>query len=124
LGLRRHAQSKWAPLRQATFSTFTALTYATLPGAATSEPARVAAARCLARSQLGYVLGDTGFSYVIGNGDKYPVHPHHRDAACTLAEDAVGRCQDAWCASKACCVLCCPPDWDVPCRAVLCCATL
>ena len=29
-------------------------------------------------SQINYCLGSTGFSYEIGFGDSYPVHPHHR----------------------------------------------
>ena len=28
--------------------------------------------------QINYCLGSTGFSYLIGFGDDYPVHPHHR----------------------------------------------
>ncbi|ESO84370.1 hypothetical protein LOTGIDRAFT_132347 [Lottia gigantea] len=35
-----------------------------------------------AMGQIHYALGDTGFSYVIGVGDKYPTHPHHRAASC------------------------------------------
>ncbi|MBP5492154.1 MAG: glycoside hydrolase family 9 protein [Clostridiales bacterium] len=31
-------------------------------------------------AQAGYALGDTGFSYMIGFGDSYPMHPHHRTA--------------------------------------------
>ena len=31
-------------------------------------------------SQADYALGDTGFSYVIGFGENYPQHPHHRTA--------------------------------------------
>ncbi len=31
-------------------------------------------------SQADYALGSTGFSYEIGFGDDYPVHPHHRTA--------------------------------------------
>jgi hypothetical protein len=38
------------------------------------------------------VCRDTGYSYVIGFGAKYPQQPHHRDSACTLAEDAKGKC--------------------------------
>ncbi|ESO99454.1 hypothetical protein LOTGIDRAFT_113537 [Lottia gigantea] len=35
-----------------------------------------------AMSQIHYALGDTGLSYVIGFGDKYPLRPHHRSASC------------------------------------------
>ncbi|KAK6176878.1 hypothetical protein SNE40_015093 [Patella caerulea] len=38
--------------------------------------------RAWAMSQIHYALGDTGFSYVIGFGDKYPLRPHHRSASC------------------------------------------
>lgn len=31
-----------------------------------------------AMCQIHYALGDTGFSYLIGFGDKYPHSPHHR----------------------------------------------
>ncbi|XP_055879854.1 endoglucanase A-like isoform X1 [Biomphalaria glabrata] len=35
-----------------------------------------------AMCQIHYALGDTGFSYVIGFGDKYPLRPHHRSSSC------------------------------------------
>lgn len=70
--------------------------YADLPGL---SPHQRRTARCLARSQLGYVLGDTGRSFVVGYGKRYPQHVQHRDSACTLEEDArdptfchAGRC--------------------------------
>lgn len=47
---------------------------------------------CLARSQMGYVVGDTGFSYVVGFGANWSKQVHSRDAACTLEEDAAGLC--------------------------------
>ena len=31
-----------------------------------------------AMCQLHYALGDTGFSFLIGFGDKFPHNPHHR----------------------------------------------
>lgn len=33
-----------------------------------------------AMTQIHYALGDTGFSYVVGFGDHYPLMPHHRGA--------------------------------------------
>jgi hypothetical protein len=54
---------------------------------------------CLARSQLRYVVGDTGYSYVAGFGTAFPQQIHHRDAACTLAEDATGDCGGEKCAT-------------------------
>jgi hypothetical protein len=89
-GLRFYDGQTWASLRLATFSSFTALSYASLPGV---PPAEATAARCLARSQLGYVAGDTGRSYIVGVGTDPPQQVHHRDAACTLDEDAAGFCE-------------------------------
>jgi len=33
-------------------------------------------------SQIGYILGDTGRSFVVGVGVNPPVHPHHRASSC------------------------------------------
>lgn len=90
LGLRRFEEERWASLRLAAFSAFTALSYASLPD---TVPAQVWKARCLARAQLGYIVGDTGRSYVVGYGRRFPQQVHHRDAACTLQEDEDGFCQ-------------------------------
>lgn len=38
-------------------------------------------------SQANYILGETGFSYLIGYGDKYPVNPHHRTAQGSYADN-------------------------------------
>ncbi|CAL1533203.1 unnamed protein product [Lymnaea stagnalis] len=35
-----------------------------------------------AMCQIHYALGDTGFSYLIGFGNKYPHSPHHRSSSC------------------------------------------
>lgn len=37
---------------------------------------------CWATKQVGYILGDTGFSYLVGYGTNYPRQPHHRAASC------------------------------------------
>lgn len=77
-------------------------TYAAVPGVFTEIPKF---ARCLVRSQLGYVAGDTRYSYVVGFGDSFPQQVHHRDACCTLEEDAAGDCGGEKCASAyACCL--------------------
>nr|AMH40361.1 glycoside hydrolase family 9 [Aretaon asperrimus] len=34
------------------------------------------------KKQIDYMLGDTGFSYVVGIGNKYPTHAHHRSSSC------------------------------------------
>ena len=33
-------------------------------------------------TQIGYILGDTGRSYVVGFGENPPVNPHHRASSC------------------------------------------
>lgn len=30
-----------------------------------------------AESQIAYILGSTGMSYLIGYGEKFPLRPHH-----------------------------------------------
>ncbi|XP_063240582.1 endoglucanase E-4-like isoform X2 [Bacillus rossius redtenbacheri] len=45
--------------------------------------------RAEAKKQIDYMLGDTGFSYVVGFGSKYPTHCHHRAASCP---DAPAKC--------------------------------
>ncbi|XP_059170761.1 endoglucanase 4-like [Physella acuta] len=35
-----------------------------------------------AMCQMHYALGDTGFSYVVGFGSKYPLRPRHRSSSC------------------------------------------
>jgi hypothetical protein len=37
---------------------------------------------CIARQQLGYILGDAGRSFVVGYGTNPPTQPHHRAASC------------------------------------------
>ena len=54
----------------------------------------------MARSQMGYIAGDTGYSYVVGYGRSWPEQVHHRDSACTLKEDAAGDCD--WCGFTQC----------------------
>nr|AMH40376.1 glycoside hydrolase family 9 [Peruphasma schultei] len=38
--------------------------------------------RPLIKQQVGYYVGDTGFSYVVGFGNKYPRYAHHRSSSC------------------------------------------
>nr|CAD7401063.1 unnamed protein product [Timema poppensis] len=35
-----------------------------------------------AKTQIDYMLGDGGHSYVVGYGDNYPTHAHHRSSSC------------------------------------------
>jgi hypothetical protein len=39
--------------------------------------------RCWARSQLRYILGSTGYSYVLGFGGAFPRKPHHKSSSCS-----------------------------------------
>jgi hypothetical protein len=96
-GLRTFSTEKWASLRMAVTASAIAGVYAALPG---QHEGTAAHSRCLARSQLRYVVGDTGFSYIAGFGPAYPTQVHHRDAACTLEEDASGDCGGEKCADS------------------------
>lgn len=88
-GMRVYENNKWSSLRLSTVSSSIAMLYASLPDA--DERTKKQAA-CYARCQMGYILGDTGRSYVVGIGNNYPKQVHHREVACTLAEDALGLC--------------------------------
>lgn len=37
---------------------------------------------CTVKQQLGYILGDTGRSFVVGYGTSPPTQPHHRASSC------------------------------------------
>lgn len=37
---------------------------------------------CTVKKQLGYILGDTGHSFVVGYGTNPPARPHHRASSC------------------------------------------
>ncbi len=45
---------------------------------------------CWARSQIKYILGDCGRSYVVGFGNNPPTHAHHRGASCPLETGGLG----------------------------------
>jgi hypothetical protein len=85
-----HSGEEWAFTRVATASAFTAATYASFPGVKNTTYGTKAL--CYARAQLGYLVGDTGFSYVVGFGNRFPMQVHHRDSTCTLEEDNAGEC--------------------------------
>lgn len=92
-GLVRHEDEQWSPLRLAYISAFTALHFASYPGV---DAETQLTARCFARGQMGYTLGDNPMemSYLTGFGTKWPTQVHHRDVACTLKEDLEGTCVD------------------------------
>lgn len=87
----RHADEEWSPLRLAYISAFTALHFATYPGV---DAKTQQTARCYARGQMGYVMGDNPMemSYLTGFGTTWPTQVHHRDVACTLDEGVDGKC--------------------------------
>lgn len=68
---------QWGSLRYATTTGFVASVYSE----SKMCPAKKKDAYFkFAVSQADYALGSTGFSYMIGFGDKYPKSPHHRTA--------------------------------------------
>lgn len=67
----------WGSLRYASTAAFMAASYAESD---LCDDARKAHYNAFAVNQANYILGDTGFSYLIGFGDKYPLNPHHRTA--------------------------------------------
>ncbi len=67
----------WGSLRYATTTAFIAAVYSRWEGCPSSK---ADVYWDFALSQANYALGSTGFSYMIGFGDSYPVHPHHRTA--------------------------------------------
>lgn len=67
----------WGALRYATTTAFLASVYADWSGC---TPSKVNTYNQFAKSQVDYALGSTGRSYVVGYGQDYPEHPHHRTA--------------------------------------------
>ena len=67
----------WGSLRYASTASFLALTYSNSDICPKDKKKTY---HDFAVAQIGYCLGSTGFSYEIGFGDSYPVHPHHRTA--------------------------------------------
>ncbi|XP_002739248.2 endoglucanase A-like [Saccoglossus kowalevskii] len=68
-------RDNWGSLRYATASAFIALTTA-------EAGVKKTAYRNWAKTQVDYVLGDTGRSFVVGYGVNPPVQPHHRGSSC------------------------------------------
>lgn len=67
----------WGSLRYASTTAYIALVYSRWDGCPADRKDKYFD---FAKSQANYILGDTGFSYLIGFGEKYPEHPHHRTA--------------------------------------------
>jgi endoglucanase len=66
---------QWGPLRHAANAAFVCLQAAKLG-------INPAANQKFAESQIGYILGDTGRSFVVGVGVDPPQRPHHRASSC------------------------------------------
>ncbi len=74
----------WGSLRYATTTAFVAGVYSEWDGCPSEKKDTY---WNFAVSQADYALGSTGFSYMIGFGDSYPVHPHHRTAQGSYADN-------------------------------------
>ena len=67
----------WATLRNSANAALLALVYAKHVGPRAGAPYE-----CWALSQLRYMLGDSGRSYLVGFGARFPTQPHQRAASC------------------------------------------
>jgi hypothetical protein len=67
----------WATLRNSANAALLGLIYAKHVGPRAGAPYE-----CWALSQLRYMLGDSGRSYVVGYGKRFPTQPHQRAASC------------------------------------------
>ncbi len=74
----------WGSLRYATTTAFIASMFSEWDGCPAGKKDTY---WDFAVSQANYALGDTGFSYQIGFGESYPVHPHHRTAQGSYADN-------------------------------------
>ena len=69
--------SRWGSLRHASNAAFVCMTADTLGfGAEDGEYSQ------FAKQQLGYILGDSGHSFVVGFGQSPPERPHHAASSC------------------------------------------
>lgn len=67
----------WGALRYATTEAFIAALYADWDGCSSAKKDTYID---FAESQINYALGSTGYSYMVGFGENYPQHVHHRTA--------------------------------------------
>lgn len=67
----------WGALRYATTEAFIAALYADWEGCSAAKRDTYFE---FAETQINYALGSTGYSYMVGFGDSYPQHVHHRTA--------------------------------------------
>nr|CAK22316.1 endo-1,4-beta-glucanase [Acetivibrio thermocellus] len=69
--------NNWGSLRYATTTAFLAAVYAGWEGC---SPQKAKIYNDFAKAQVDYALGSTGRSFVVGFGENWPQHPHHRTA--------------------------------------------
>ncbi len=74
----------WGSLRYATTSAFVAAVYSEYDGCPASKRDTYWS---FCESQIDYALGSTGRSFVVGFGENPPVHPHHRTAQGSWADN-------------------------------------
>ena len=74
----------WGSLRYATTTGFVAAVYSDWEGCPEDKSKTYWE---FAVSQADYALGSTGFSYMVGFGEDYPKHPHHRTAQGSLTNN-------------------------------------
>ncbi|XP_060590585.1 endoglucanase E-4-like [Ruditapes philippinarum] len=70
-------RNKWGSLRHTANMAFIAIM-------ASLENINSDAYRQWAETQINYMLGDAGRSYVVGFGNNPPTHPHHRASSCPM----------------------------------------
>lgn len=70
----------WGSLRHVGNAMFLLKAWAV--GSPNADPAIKQQIDCTVRKQLGYILGDTGRSFVVGYGTNPPARPHHRSSSC------------------------------------------
>lgn len=79
-GMHYPKWSRWGNAQLSTTAAFAAAVHAKHTQSNTLRQSAVQ----FARDQLDYVMGgtDSGFSFIVGFGSKYPLRPHHAGASC------------------------------------------
>ncbi|MEM1971551.1 MAG: glycoside hydrolase family 9 protein, partial [Candidatus Anstonellales archaeon] len=67
----------WGSLRYSTTAAFLALVYSDTNLCSKEKSVKY---KDFAKKQIDYALGSTGRSFLVGYGENYPQHPHHRNA--------------------------------------------
>lgn len=74
--------SNWGSLRHVGNAMFLMKAYANRAPVSALPTATKRTIDCTVRQQLGYILGDSGRSFVVGFGVNSPQRPHHRASSC------------------------------------------